>query len=133
MRTDCYFPVCGLQMSYLSFALSEHRKSLGLGASRITFQDSHWHHRHRHDRPSPYYKCRSNAFRVYTRYYCLMESSIQYMTIVFRVRPSSILSRTPNKHRKLYEVFHLYCGLNFQRVVSSIPDKVTGFLFSKVP
>jgi len=36
--TDCKRPVYGLQMSYFSFTLSEHRKSLGLGVPESPFK-----------------------------------------------------------------------------------------------
>jgi len=49
----------------------------------------------------PYYNCRSKACRMYTHSF-RMESGIQYMKILFRVRPSSILSRSLNKYQKLY-------------------------------
>lgn len=121
--------------------LSEHRKSLGLGVPESLFKtaigiiviaiiiDLR-----------PYYNCRTTlvqlSIQLISRLHTLLLShGIWYtnLKILFRVRPSSILSRTPNKYRKLYQVFHLYCGLNYQRVVSSIPNQVTRFLFSDVP
>lgn len=91
IRTDCKCPVYGLQMSHFSFTVSEHRKSLCLGASRITFQDSHWH-RHHHRPPSLLQLSIQRISRLHTLllshgiWYTVFENPLQSTTFFHSVQ-----------------------------------------------